>query len=293
MSTKDSLLHSSHLFWKEATQNALAAQSGDATRWQLALLHIVLAAEHTLKAHLASIHPSLIRERIEEKSRTVSIPTAVMRLKDKEIGNVNFIDKDETALKKAADARNAIAHGQTDEAIESIRAKFIFVLAFVREHQFKYLNTRHEAVITRAQFQSLLKIDQQAREFERHANDRLSMSQCKFDTEEIFPCPDCGEPFVTLEDERAVCHFCQHQEDVLECKNCDRYIPESDMKDFSSHFEYWQGDGISEVTNRFGFDFSRCCSECFDEVISKIRDEAYDQSYDQYLEDLMMDSRVR
>lgn len=285
------LLRSSHVFWREATVNAIRADKGEVERWYFALLHLALATEHTLKAHLATIHPVLIRERIEDPKKTVSILGAVSRLRDFEIGGIDFSEAEERALKRAADLRNGIAHGQRFERVENVRSNFTYVMAFVRNYQFRQLGVAFQEVIEESDLSELMRISEQAQKFEERAKESLERSKEDFGTEDVFSCPECGNHFVSIEDELAVCHFCQNTDDVSLCENCDRYVPASELEEFSDEFDYWQGDGRSELENSFGYDFSKCCSACISEVRQDIRQKAYELDRAQYEEDMMMDAK--
>jgi rubrerythrin len=279
------------MFWREATENAVRANNGDQERWYFALLHLALATEHTLKAHLSGFHPALIRERIEDPKKTVSIIGAIQRLHDADIGDVLFSEKEDRALRKAADLRNSIAHGQRFENAESVRAQFTYIMAFLRAYQFRHLSVAFQDVFAPDKIAEIMKISEQVKEFEHRAMESLKESQGKFETEEVFICRSCGNEYLTIEDEVAICHFCQQTDTVAHCPKCDQFIPEGALVDFSDQFDYWQEEGRSYLRNDFGYDYTQCCTDCVTEVEKDIREAAYQLEYAQYMEDVMMDAR--
>lgn len=289
VSTK--LLKSSEFFICEAVKNAITGENKSHEYWQLAVFHLTVAIEHALKAHLAKIHPSLIRENLESKKKTVSIIGAIKRLEDDEIGKVEFSDREKIALLKAADFRNDVAHGSLNEKLSSLKANFFYLLAFIKHYHFQHFSRKLHQILPKDHMELILKISAQVKEFEDRAKASLTHSLAKYESEEIFDCAACGLPYVSIEDETYICHFCHSTDDVDHCEQCDRNVPSQYMEDFSDEFDYEVFEGRRILQNNFDFSFSSCCIDCVSDVRKAIRDAVYQAGFDQFLEDYYMDSK--
>ncbi len=121
------LVASAKFFTAEAVRNSIEASNGATERWKLAVLHIVTAIEHSAKAALAEVHPTFIRQVLENPSTTVGIETAFERLSDREIRGVSFSENDKKRLRTAVKLRNSIAHGSGSLNEMALAAKFFEV----------------------------------------------------------------------------------------------------------------------------------------------------------------------
>jgi hypothetical protein len=131
----------------------LAAQEGDEQRWTFAALDAAIAIEHTLKAHLASVHSSLTRERPEIAGKTVTSEVAIMRFADPVTAGVQLGEADKVALGKAAKVRNKIAHGEAEQVKEALRAASSCSFAFLLSYHTKHMALDRHDFIKSSQFE--------------------------------------------------------------------------------------------------------------------------------------------
>lgn len=205
----DSLEHAiSHL-------NALpkAPTAGTFKRIILDLSHV---AELLFKERLRQIHPAFILSDVDKypsaTAHTVTAADALRRLQ--RIGEVEFNEADQSALKTIREKRNEIEHYEF--SIDATKARVIIgsVLAFI--FRFATDEVGLDWADRRIEDPAWKRLNEYAEFYELEKARVLSALE---DGETpTMECPMCGNE--TFDMEAEVCALCGHREPVLKCKLC-------------------------------------------------------------------------
>jgi len=205
----DSLEHAiSHL-------NAMpkAPTAGMFKRIILDLSHV---AELLFKERLRQIHPAFILSDVEKypsaTAHTVTAADALRRLQ--KIGEVEFNEADQSALKTIREKRNEIEHYEF--SIDATEAKVVIgsVLAFT--FRFASDEVGLDWARRRIEDPAWKRLNEYAEFYElEKARVLETLEGSDIPTME---CPICGNE--TFDMEADVCALCGHREPVLQCKSC-------------------------------------------------------------------------
>lgn len=277
---------SATLFLNESIENALQANSGNEQRWTFALLHLLTALEHLLKARLAEIAIVLIRADVDRSGRSVGIETAISRLEDDQILGLKISIKDRKSIKSAIALRNGIAHGGPAGNLRALEAKYFELFSFIRD----FFRFNFSEQITRRieieRLRKLISLGQQLKEFRKRAAEGVAES------EPCWECYDCLEEFVVLRDEEFICLFCHAEEPAAACERCSNVFPESETKDLEDLFDWDDDEGMMRLRDDFGISERAVCAECRDVIKVEVEDAwaerqaAEDAEYEYYMEEM-------
>lgn len=194
---------------------------GDYKRVFLDLAHV---AELLFKEKLRLIHPAFVLADVDKfpstTARTVTAAGAVERLR--KIGDIEFEEADESALKAIRDKRNEIEHYEfqlhENEASVVIGSILVFIFRFACDELGLDWADR------RLSDPEWSKLNDYAAFFERQRAQVLeAIATSDLAT---LDCPSCRNTTFDIESE--LCLLCGHREDVLNCARCrDDYL-ESD-----------------------------------------------------------------
>ena len=286
---RDRHLRSSHLFLRQAVSLAIHADDGETDLWQLAIFNIVTALEHSLKAKLSEVHDIFTREDIDKGEKTATLLTSFNRLTSPEIGNIRFLPKDREAVEKATKARNAIAHSTLGDKFEAVRSKFCETFAFLSYFQARHLGHYVENIVNKDHLLRLKKITSQNKATQKRATEMTKVSMETYGTAEVFFCCECLEDFVTIENEKCVCHFCHETHPKETCEKCDYEAPPYILAD--------ENMITQEIENRYDFynfealeiPYYTLCEVCFKGQMSQAEEKIDELMQAQYYEEMMMD----
>lgn len=205
----DSLEHAiSHL-----NEMPKAPTAGTFKRIILDLSHV---AELLFKERLRQIHPAFILSDVDKypsaNAHTVTAADALRRLQ--RIGEVEFNEIDQSALKTIREKRNEIEHYEF--SIDATEAKVVIgsVLAFI--FRFASDEVGLDWAGRRIEDPAWKRLNEYA-EFYELEKSRVLEALEDGDIPAI-ECPICGNE--TFDMEAEVCLLCGHREPVLECKSC-------------------------------------------------------------------------
>lgn len=203
--------------------NARALAVSDHKRVILDLSHV---AELLFKERLRRIHPAFVLTNVDKypskTAHTVSAADALQRLR--KIGEVEFGEEDQAALKTVREKRNEIEHYEfqvtESESRLVIGNVLVFIFRFARDELGLDWASR------RIEDTHWAKLNEFAEFFESQRKsvlEQLENSECP--TQD---CPVCRNDTFDLESE--ACVLCGHREEVLECEWCKADYLYSDVK---------------------------------------------------------------
>lgn len=217
--------------------NTAGVTPGDFKRVIVDLSHV---AELLFKERLRRIHPAFVLSNVDKypstTAFTVSAKDALHRLI--KIGEVEFSDADESALKTIREKRNEIEHYEFE--ISEVEAKVLIgnVLVFIFKFSCNELGLNWaERRLNDAKWS---KLNEYAEFFEAE-RDRIIEEICDGGIATI-ECPLCFNE--TFDVEAAVCLLCGHREDVFQCSRCEReYLISNagNLDEMCSSCEYEEG----------------------------------------------------
>ncbi len=265
-STDNQLLESAKFFAAEAIRNALDANAKDASRWPLALLHVVTSLEHAAKALLAKQHPIFVREKMDADDRSVGLQSAFQRLQVREIYGLHVSDKDRKRVASAIKIRNGIAHGLNTSNPSATEAKFFEVFAYLRDFFQFHLNIKVLDLVDPSSAGQLLSIGKQIQEIEKRALDNAQNEDA------TWLCPDCSKDFLVGREDKFLCLFCHWEEPHFSCERCSSPLPEHETFETQELFEWEFDEGRAIVVNDFEISERKVCEPCFDELQKEVED---------------------
>jgi len=211
---------------KHAIEHIDPVHAMNVGNWKRAILDLSHVVELMFKERLKQVHPSLMWSNVDKypsnRAFTVSSEQAFNRLK--KIIGVEFTEREEEFIEKLRIKRNEIEHFEfnisDDEARMVIGHILSFILHFAKreldlEWQEEHLDHSKWNILkgyTEFYEQQLEKIEKQIKEEEL----------------EVITCPSCHHETFGLESEK--CLLCGHEEEVLECLNCDEPYLYSDVE---------------------------------------------------------------
>jgi hypothetical protein len=279
-------LDNSHRFLREAADKGhLAGEDPD--QWMFAVAALVQSVELALKACLAEIHPVLIYENIDVPKRTVTISSATSRLKNPNIGNVIFSEKDEARLKRAIQIRNDLTHSDFSVNLAQIEANFHEVFAFLAEFNRRSFSSNIEDIVEPAQLIAFLENRKHHREMLRRALTRIEEEEIKQHL--VRNCSYCTEDTLVESTDEFRCYLCHNSEEIVQCQRCVENFVYDEMEDFSDSFDIDFNEGRAEVLGNYGFDYHRACFSCAAEIKQEIYEMRQSDYYNQMMEDEYMD----
>lgn len=172
--------------------------------------------ELLFKEKLRAIHPAFIYENIDKfpsvDVRTVGAEKAFERLQ--KIAGVVFSKANIKAVKTARDTRNKIEHFEF--SIDETESNVLIgqLLLFIFEFSIEQLNLDwKQSYIDNRKWHLLF-------EFTEFYTELLNKAETLIETEglEVMECPSCHNETFDLEKES--CLVCGHEDEVLECLNC-------------------------------------------------------------------------
>ncbi|GAB6910148.1 conserved hypothetical protein [Desulfosarcina cetonica] len=198
-------------------------QKGDYKRVILDLSHV---AELLFKEKLRMIHPAFVLSNVDKYpstvAHTVSAADALKRLQ--KIGNVEFKDEDQAALRTIREKRNEIEHYEFSISEKEARVVIGNVLVFI--FRFATDEVGLDWADRRINDPAWSKLNEFVEFYE---------AQLAYITETLWDsdiptqnCPICRNDTFDLESE--VCVLCGHREEVLECVVCKNSYLYSDVE---------------------------------------------------------------
>jgi len=180
------------------------------------ILDLSHVAELLFKERLRQIHPAFILSDVDKypsaTAHTVTAADALRRLQ--RIGEVEFNEADQSALKTIREKRNEIEHYEF--SIDATEAKVVIgsVLAFI--FRFAADEVGLDWAARRIEDPSWKRLNEYAEFYELEKARVLdTLEDSDIPTME---CPMCGNE--TFDMEAEVCALCGHREPVLQCKSC-------------------------------------------------------------------------
>ncbi|MGG3912426.1 hypothetical protein [Rossellomorea vietnamensis] len=155
-------LHNSLFFYHLATHEEYPK---DYKRfWKFSLVNLVQALELLFKELLVRENKILVYENIDKPKHTVSVTTALNRLKN--IVNIDIDTNDETIIKKAIDLRNYIMHYGIELDIKELTSIYIVLFEFLHSFHHRFLDQElHENIHPQYWEEEALLMEQFKREF--------------------------------------------------------------------------------------------------------------------------------
>ncbi|MBD8498643.1 hypothetical protein [Paenibacillus arenosi] len=113
--------------------------------WKFSIVSIVQSAELMFKEVLKRENEFLIYENIDKPKNTVSVSTAIHRLKN--IVKVDIDDRDEIVIRRAIELRNLITHFELDLDIIELSTIYTVIFEFLHSFHFRFLGEElHEYI---------------------------------------------------------------------------------------------------------------------------------------------------
>ncbi len=272
---KFSLIENSHNFLIEAVQKA-AGSKLDIHQWKFAILNLVQALELTLKEVLRREHPILIYENIDSPQNTVSISQALARIENDKIIGISFSNREKRKIRNAVLLRNKITHFEFQITAEYAMSKFSELFAFLVYFQSQHLKIEIDEVLGHKDFNNTLEIDKCFKELKQKALQRIEEEGLS--AENIWLCPNCEEDTFVIEDGQDVCFLCRYAEKVIECPHCGNICFAFEIESFHDMIETEYEEGITSITNNYGYEDFNACPKC----IGKIREKIENQREEEY-----------
>jgi len=279
MALKLGLLENSHAYLVEAVDNALAARS-DVRKWQFAILNLCQSLELSIKAFLASIHPVLVFDNIDQCRNTVSLKQGLQRLQSPVIGAIPITSQENASLDKLIELRNKITHADFELTEQYAEAKFFEVFAFIGLFQAHRLHTEIEKIIEPIKYDQLLEIKKALYELHVKAIARIKAEEIAENL--IWLCPNCDRDTFVVHNAIDTCYTCRHQTTIAECPRCSVSQFEHDLLSIVDAFDVDIDEGISVVYNDYGYgSIGHICEYCA--II--VREDIQRQREDNYFDD--------
>lgn len=198
-------------------------KKGDYKRVILDLSHV---AELLFKERLRMVHPAFVLSNVDKypstTAHTISAADALTRLQ--KIGNVEFKDEDQAALKTIREKRNEIEHYEFSISEKEARVVIGNVLVFI--FRFATDEVSLDWADRRINDPSWSKLNEFAEFYEAQ---RTYITETLWDSDiPTQDCPICRNDTFDLESE--ACVLCGHREEVLECVVCKASYLYSDVE---------------------------------------------------------------
>lgn len=274
------LLNNSISYFREAVSYA-QRDNPETNHWKFAILHVVQAMELAFKERLRRVHPVLIYENVDKADKTVSLTTAITRLKNPSMGGVSISDGDRRKIEKAFDLRNQLTHFEFSQPHEHVELKFAEIFSFLIFFYRTQLGLPPSEIIEETEHARVLRLVQTRRELLERAKEYVAGLE---DTT-TWCCAECGEDtFVVSEEQCCLCHW---RERLLECPTCGTLNFEHELVDISNEFDGYMDEGRLEIES-YGME-TTACPECINETRAEIEHKRWSQ----YHEDIAMEEYYR
>jgi len=271
------LLSNSISFFKEAVAYAQKGSS-DTNHWKFTIIHVVQAMELAFKEYLRRIHPIFIYESIDKADNTLSLRSALNRLRNPKIGNIPVGDSMKGKIEKAIDLRNELTHYEFDHSHDHIELKFAEIFSYMIFFYRKYLGLNTADFIDEESHQKIIRLVRTREALLEQAKTYITSNK----DITIWICPQCQEATFIVEESQ--CCFCHHKEAIVECPTCGEDSFESQLIDTSDLFTWDYNEGRMEIIDDFGLEES-ACPECISETKQKVEE----MRHSQYNEDMAME----
>ncbi|MCL4677658.1 MAG: hypothetical protein KJ017_03580 [Alphaproteobacteria bacterium] len=271
------LLTNSISYFREAV-NCAQAKETDTNQWKFAIVHVVQAMELALKERLRRIHPVFIYEVVDRPDKTVSLKTALSRLRNPQIGNLEITDDEKASIDKAVALRNELTHFEFDHAHEYLEFKFAQIFGFMTFFYRSHLGLKTEDFVDDEQHQRVIQLVRARSEIidraKAYVENRGGIT--------VWSCQSCSEDGFIVEDQQ--CCICYYREDVLECPVCGEENLESEIEDITRFFDWDYDEGRTILHNDYGFK-DKACKGC----LGGIKDQIEEYRRTEYYEDMEME----
>lgn len=135
-SLKLDLLKNAHSFLDESLRNATLAEE-DVRQWKFALINIAQAIELFVKERLRRVHSLFVYAIIDKPRHTVSLETALARLKQ---CKVHLDEEDLVRVKRAKDIRNDLVHFGANLTSQQLENSYVDLFEFAHVFHEKELD---------------------------------------------------------------------------------------------------------------------------------------------------------
>lgn len=258
------LLNNSISYFREAVAYAQQDPS-ETNHWKFAILHVVQAMELAFKERLRRVHPAFIYESVDKPDKTLSLRSALNRLRNPQIGNIPITDDEKGKIEKAFDLRSDLTHFEFNHSHDHIEVKFAEIFSFMIFFYRVHLGLTTASFIDEEAHNKIIKLVKTRTELMERA--RAYIESREDDT--VWVCPSCQEDTFLVSEEQ--CCFCHYKERIVECPTCVTENFESDLEDISYLFDWVDDEGRMVLMDNFGLEDS-ACPECVSEAKQKIED---------------------
>lgn len=123
------LLENAYDFLNESLRSTVEAERRPSA-WKFAVLNVVQAIELLLKARLYAVHPVLVYENVDRRSRTVSLTLAVERI----IGaaGIDLTNREQRTIRKAQRWRDSIVHHEFEMSTYEVESVYVGLFEFLQ-----------------------------------------------------------------------------------------------------------------------------------------------------------------
>lgn len=258
------LLNNSISYFREAVSYA-QRDSDDTNHWKFAILHVVQAMELAFKEYLRRIHPVFIYESVDKPDKTLSLRSALNRLRNPQIGNISITDSEKAKIEKAFDLRSDLTHFEFNHSHDHIELKFAEIFSFMIFFYRSHLSLETSTFIDEEQHNKIIRLVKARAELMERAKAYIGSRE----DGTVWICPSCQEDTFLKAEEQ--CCFCHHKEHVVECPTCGTENLESDLVDISELFDWDYDEGRMVLMESFGME-DHACPDCISETKQKIED---------------------
>lgn len=266
------LLNNSISYFKEAVSYAQQDEPGT-NQWKFAILHVVQAMELAFKERLRRIHPVFIFENVDSVDKTISLRSALKRLRNPQIGNIVITEAEKSKIEKAFDLRSDLTHFEFNHSHEHIELKFSEIFSFMIFFYKVHLGLDTSAFIDEEQHQKIIQLVKTRSELMGRA--KAYIAEHKDAT--VWICPSCQE--VTFVVGEGQCCFCHHKEEVIECPSCGAENLGSDLISTTDLMDWEYSEGRINIRDTFGIEDYACplCIADAKEHVEQVRRAQYDE----------------
>lgn len=258
------LLNNSISYFREAVAYA-QQDSTETTHWKFAILHVVQAMELAFKERLRRIHPVFIYESVDKPDKTLSLRSALSRLRNPQIGNIPITDVERIKIEKAFDLRSELTHFEFNHSHDHIELKFAEIFSFMIFFYRSHLGLETATFIDEEAHNKIIKLVKTRAELMERAKIYIASRG----DATVWMCLSCQEDTFLVSEEQ--CCFCHHKERIVECPTCGTENFESELADISDLFDWDYDEGRMVLVENFGLEES-ACPECISETKQKIED---------------------
>jgi len=258
------LLNNSISYFREAVSHA-QQDPAETNDWKFAILHAVQAMELAFKERLRRIHPAFIYESVDKPDKTLSLRSALNRLRNPQIGNIPITGADKSKIEKAFELRSELTHFEFNHSHEHIELKFAEIFSFMIFFYRTHLDLDTTAFIDEMQHNKIIQLVKTRAELIERAKAYIANRE----DSTVWMCPSCQEDTFLISEEQ--CCFCHHKEHIVECPTCGVENFESDLIEISELYDWDYDEGRMVLIENFGLEES-ACPDCISQTKQKIED---------------------